>query len=150
MHVERFSHDFHRIITIADPAERVLELAVFLESHGYQYGARSADNILLLQPFFSVDSLHRIVINSLLTPTPDLALNAFERLAGVIPPADLAELALRKRRLAQFILVCGSSPFLVNQIYKTPDALRKLFLENNIDVSRSAEDMLSAIRSRID
>lgn len=150
MHVERFSHDFHRIITIADPAERVLELAVFLESHGYQYGARSADNILLLQPLFSVDSLHRIVINSLLTPTPDLALNSFERLAGVIPPADLTELALRKRRLAQFILVCGSSPFLVNQIYKTPDALRKLFLENNIDVSRSAEDMLSAIRSRID
>ena len=150
MHVERFSQDFHRLIAIVDPLERGKELAVFLESHGYQYGSRSADNILLIQPLFTVDELHRIIINSLLTPSPDMALNAFERLAGVIDPADLARLAGRKRRLAQFVLVCGSSPFLVNLIYKTPETLLQLFLENGIDISRSFTDMLAALRSRID
>ncbi|MBC7963499.1 MAG: bifunctional [glutamate--ammonia ligase]-adenylyl-L-tyrosine phosphorylase/[glutamate--ammonia-ligase] adenylyltransferase [Steroidobacteraceae bacterium] len=150
MHVERFSQEFQRIIAICDPVERGRELAVFLESHGYQYGARSADNILLLQPLFTVDELHRIFINSLLTPTPDLALNAFERLAGVIGPADLAELAGRKRRLAQFVLVCGSSPFLASLIYKTPSVLWNLFLDNGIDISRSFTDMLAALRSGLD
>lgn len=149
MHVERFFHDFQRMIAISDPVERVQELALFMESHGYQYGARSADNLLLMLPLFTVDELHRIVITSLQTPNPDMALNAFERLAGVVPPADLSELAGRRRRLAQFVMVCGSSPFLVNLIYKTPDNLRQLFLNNGIDVSRNASEMLAAVRLKI-
>ena len=59
------------------------ELADFLESHGYLYGARSADNILLIQPLFPVETLHRIVVSALMTPSPDMALNTFERLATV-------------------------------------------------------------------
>jgi len=149
MHVDRFSADFQRLVALADPVERGRQLALFLEDHGYQYGARSADNILLFQHFFTLDELHRIVINSLHTPNPDMALNAFERLAGVIPPADLAELAGRKRRLAQFVNLCGSSPFLVNLIYKTPATVRTLFLENAIDLSRSADEMLAAVRLQI-
>ncbi len=146
MHVDRFCQEFIRIIALADHAESARELALLMESHGYQYGARSADNVLLLQPRFTVEELHRIVINSLLTPTPDLALNAFERLAGVLSPDDLTALAKRKRRLAQFVLVCGSSPFLVNLIYKTPDLLRSLFLDNGINVSRNYTEMLAAMR----
>ena len=49
MHVERFSQDFSRIMTIEDAALRAHELALFLESHGYLYGSRAADNILLVQ-----------------------------------------------------------------------------------------------------
>ena len=64
-----------------------------------------------------------------------MALNTFERLATVIHPADLTEIAGRKKRLAQFLQLCGSSPFLVNLIFKTPDAFRWLFLENGIDLS---------------
>ena len=150
MHVERFSQDFHRIIAIVDSDERERELADFLGNHGFQYGARSADNILLLQPLFTVDELHRIVLYSLLSPSPDMALNAFERLAGVISPGDLAELAGRKRRLAQFVMVCGSSPFLVNLVYKNPDTLRQLFLDNGIDVARNFTDMLAALRFQMD
>ena len=150
MHVERFSLDFNRVMTIADPAERQRELTVFLESHGYLYGARSADNILLLQSCFSIETLHRILINSLLSPSPDLALNAFERLAGVIPPGDLAEISQRKKRLAQFVLLCGSSPFLVNLIFKAPLAFRRLFLENAIDQARSGDEMVGILRSQVD
>ena len=150
MHVERFSQEFSRIIAIEDAHIRAEELALFLESHGYLYGARSADNILLFQSLFPVETLHRIVINSLLTPLPDMALNAFERLVGVLSPEDLAQVALRKRRLAQFVLLCGSSPFLVNLFFKSPSAFRGLLLDNGIDQSRSLEDQLATLRSHVD
>ncbi|HEY4743182.1 MAG TPA: bifunctional [glutamate--ammonia ligase]-adenylyl-L-tyrosine phosphorylase/[glutamate--ammonia-ligase] adenylyltransferase, partial [Desulfuromonadaceae bacterium] len=150
MHVERFSQDFTRLMAIADADERQAELASFLESHGYLYGARSADNILSLHAHFSVEILHRILVNSLLTPSPDLALNAFERLAGVIPPADLAEIGPRKKRLAQFVLLCGASPFLVSLIFKSPTAFRRLFLENVIDDARPGNEMLALLRAQVD
>ena len=150
MHVERFSQEFSRIIAVEDAHVRAEQLNVFLESHGYLYGARSADNILLFQSLFSVETLHRIVINSLLTPLPDMALNAFERLVGVLSPEDLIEVALRKRRLAQFVLLCGSSPFLVNLLFKSPGALRGLLLDNGIDQARSLEEQLAILRSQVD
>jgi glutamate-ammonia-ligase adenylyltransferase len=149
MHVERFSQDFYRIMAMEDSVGRAAELATFLESHGYLYGSRSADNILLVQHHFSVETLHRVLVCSLLTPSPDMALNNFERLAGVIPHADLADVALRKKRLSQFLTVCGSSPFLVNLIFKTPCAFRSLFLENMVDLSRSTGDMLAELRKQI-
>ena len=150
MHIERFSQEFSRIIAGPGPAGQQQELADFLESHGFEYGARSADNILLLKPLFAAQALHRIVINALMTPSPDLALNAFERLAGILPPENLAHLAERKKPLAQCVMLCGSSPFLVNLMYKTPDILRWLFLENGITLARSAEGMLAAVQNTVD
>ncbi|MDD5286499.1 MAG: bifunctional [glutamate--ammonia ligase]-adenylyl-L-tyrosine phosphorylase/[glutamate--ammonia-ligase] adenylyltransferase [Desulfuromonadaceae bacterium] len=126
-----------------------LELAPFLESLGFQYGARSAANLVLLQQYFTVDILHCIVTNALLTPSPDLALNAFERLAGVVSPGNLSELAGQENRLAQFIMLCGSSPFLANLIYKAPDTLHWLFLDNGIDLARSYEEMQSALQATV-
>jgi [glutamine synthetase] adenylyltransferase / [glutamine synthetase]-adenylyl-L-tyrosine phosphorylase len=149
MHVERFSQNFNRIMAVEDAAGRAHELALFLESHGYLYGSRSADNILLVQQFFPVETLHRILVCSLLTPSPDMALNTFERLAGVINAADLVEVALRKKRLSQFLMVCGSSPFLVNLIFKTPATFRWLFLEHAVDLSRTTDDMLAELRRQI-
>lgn len=150
MHVERFSQDFGRIMALEDTVARAAELALFLESHGYLCGSRSAANILLVQQHFSIESLHRILVSSLLTPSPDMALNNFERLTGVIPPADLEEAALRKKRLAQFLLVCGSSPFLVNLIFKSPGTFRWLFLENAIELARTRDDMLTELRRQFD
>ncbi|MFA7061354.1 MAG: bifunctional [glutamate--ammonia ligase]-adenylyl-L-tyrosine phosphorylase/[glutamate--ammonia-ligase] adenylyltransferase [Pedobacter sp.] len=150
MRVERFSQEFSLIIAIEDANVRAEKLAIFLESHGYLYGARSAENILLFQSLFSIETLHRILLNSLMTPLPDLALNAFERLVAVISPEDLAEVALRKRRLAQFVLLCGSSPFLVNLLFKSPGCFRVLLLENRIDQARSLEEQLAALRSHVD
>ncbi len=149
MHVERFAQDFIRIMALEDTAERSRHLADYLASRGYLYGARSADNIILILPLFPIDTLHRIVISSLLTPAPDMALNTFERLAVVIPPADLTEIIHRKKRLSQFLLVCGASSFLVNLIFKTPASFRRIFLENAIEISRSADDMLAELRSRV-
>jgi len=150
MHVRRFLQEFSRIMAISDTEELEVRLAEYLESHGYLYGARSAHNILLIQQLFPVETLHRIVVNSLRTPLPDMALNAFERLAGVIPVQDLAIVAGRRRSLCQFVLLCGSSPFLVNLLYRTPAIFRWLFLENGIELSRSPEAMLAAVRSQVD
>ncbi|HXE95424.1 MAG TPA: bifunctional [glutamate--ammonia ligase]-adenylyl-L-tyrosine phosphorylase/[glutamate--ammonia-ligase] adenylyltransferase [Dongiaceae bacterium] len=150
MHIERFSREFSRIMVLSDPAQQLKELATFLESRGFQHGIRAAGNILLLRQVFTTPSLHRIVINSLMTPSPDLALNAFERLAGVISPENLSRLADRKKRLSQCIMLCGSSPFLVNLMYKSPEIVQWLFLENGIDLSRTAEEMQSAVQASVD
>ncbi|MDO9067457.1 MAG: bifunctional [glutamate--ammonia ligase]-adenylyl-L-tyrosine phosphorylase/[glutamate--ammonia-ligase] adenylyltransferase, partial [Deltaproteobacteria bacterium] len=150
MHVERFYQEFTRIISICDSNARAHELAEFLESHGFQYGARSADNTLLLRQYFTIETVHRIVLNALHTPSPDQALNAFERLAGVVCTENLSALAGRKKRLAQCVMLCGSSPFLVNLMYKSPETLRWLFLENGVDLSRSPEEMQEVAISTVD
>jgi glutamate-ammonia-ligase adenylyltransferase len=150
MHIERFSQEFSRIIAISDSARQLQDLASFLESHGFLYGARTAENVLLLRHLFTVETLHRIVINALKTPSSDQALNSFERLAGVIPPENLSELAEHKKRLAQYILLCGSSPFLVSLMYKAPDTVQWLFLENGIDLARSAKEMQAAVQATVD
>ena len=150
MHIERFSQEFSRLMTIPDRSQQLPELATFLEFRGFQFGARSAENILLLRALFAVETLHRIVINALMTPSPDQALNSFERLAGVVSPENLSEIAEHKRRLAQFILLCGSSPFLVNLMYKAPETVSWLFLENGIALARSAEEMLRAVQATVD
>jgi [glutamine synthetase] adenylyltransferase / [glutamine synthetase]-adenylyl-L-tyrosine phosphorylase len=150
MHGERFFREFSRIMGLDDHGGRVRELAAFMESRGILNGERSAENVILISSFFSLDILYHIVAGSLLTPVPDMALNAFERLAGVIPPEDLAEVAQRGKRLEQFILLCGSSPFLVSLIYKVPTAFRWLFLENAIDLARREGEMLAALRSHVD
>jgi glutamate-ammonia-ligase adenylyltransferase len=150
MHITRFSQEFSRIIAISDPAEQLRGLVLFLEAHGFQYGDRAAENVLLLRRMFTVDTLHRIVINALMTPSPAQALNSFERLIGVVPPDKLGELAGSRKRLAQCVLLCGSSPFLVNLMYKSPDILSWLFLENGIDLSRSAGAMQASVQASVD
>ncbi len=149
MHRELISKEFRRIIAVSDPARQGSDLAAFLEMHGFQYGTRSAENILLLRPLFTVEALYRIVFKALRTPSPDQALNSFERLAGVVAPENLTTLAQRKKRLAQYILLCGSSPFLVNLMYKSPDIVSWLFLEDGIDLSRSAEEMQAAVHDTV-
>src|SRR6185369_6405702 len=62
----------------------------------------------------------------------------------------LAELADRKKRLAQFIQLCGSSPFLVNQMYKSPETVQWLFLEDGIELARGGEEMQAAVRAMVD
>jgi len=132
-----------------DNIDRVLPLSAFLESHGYLYGSRSADNLLALQQFFPIRTLHRIAVNSLRTPQPDLALNTFERLSGVIPLENLSAIASHRKRLCQFIMLCGSSPFLVNLIFKTPETFNRLFLLDGIDMSRTADDMYKTLSLQV-
>jgi glutamate-ammonia-ligase adenylyltransferase len=150
MHGERFVEELGRIMSMDDHGGRTRALAAFMESLGYLHGERSAENVILISSFLPLDSLYHIVAGSLLTPVPDMALNAFERLTGVIPPEDLAGVAQRRKRLEQFILLCGSSPFLVNLIYKDPAAFRWLFLENSIDLARREDEMLATLRSQVD
>ena len=150
MPFEHFVQDFSRIMAVSDPASLLPNLATFLESNGFRYGARTAENILLLQQVFTAEALPHVVVTALKTPSPDQALNSFERLAGVVSPENLTALAERKTRLAQCILLCGASPFLVSLMYKAPDILCWLFLENGIDLARSAEDMQAAVRGTVD
>ncbi|MDD2897894.1 MAG: bifunctional [glutamate--ammonia ligase]-adenylyl-L-tyrosine phosphorylase/[glutamate--ammonia-ligase] adenylyltransferase [Desulfuromonadaceae bacterium] len=150
MHIERFLDEFRCIIEVPDSAQQSGRLAAYLEEHGFLYGVRTAENVLLLRQVFTVEALHRILANALVTASPDQALNSFERLVGVVSADKLCVLAERKQRLAQCVLLCGSSPFLVNLMYKSPDIVNWLFLEDGVALSRSGEDMLDAVQATVD
>jgi glutamate-ammonia-ligase adenylyltransferase len=147
---ELFFEKFCRLLENEDPDERQRVLSNFLKSNGFLYGKRSADNILLMQKHFAVETLYAILTNSIVSPSPDLALNAFERLIGVMRPEELADISQNSKRLSQFIFLCGSSPFLVNLMFRDPYAISRLFLENDIEIARSGKDMLEILRNRVD
>lgn len=142
----RFDHTFSWLLALEDEPSREQGLADLLEASGFAYGARSATNLLLLQSHFSVETLLKISLAALHAPSPDMALNGFERLAGVVAPETLAAVVKNRKRLGQVMLLCGSSPFLINLIYKAPCLFGRLFLEQELDQSRSHDEQLTVLR----
>ena len=135
--MDHFPQELVHIFTLPDAVQQQQDLVTLLEAHGFQYSPRTAENILLLRNIFNDETLQRIIASALKSPSPDLALNSFERLASVTTPENIRDLVERKKTLFQCLLLCGSSPFLVNLMYKTPEILSWLFLEKGIDISRS-------------
>lgn len=140
---------FSGIMDITCEAAQRTALASFLEGIGYENCDRSAVNIQLLGAHLPSETLHRLILLARQTPSPDLALNSLERLATVIPLEDLHALGHHKQRFTRFMVLCGASPFLVNLLYKEPSCFRRLFLDGALDISRSQDEMLEALRCGI-
>ena len=104
---------------------------------------RSAENLLLIATAFPGETLHRIAIDSLRTRSPDLALNTFERLAGVISAGRSfrycrsAQTAVPVCHALRFITISGKSV-----LQDSRDHFIGSFLNNGIDLSRTADEML--------
>lgn len=145
----RFDHRFCWIMALEDEPARDIELIALLERSGFSYGSRSATNLLLLQERFPVNALLKIALASLHTPSPDMALNGFERLAGVLDQAALQRVVANRRRLTQFLFCCGSSPFLINLIFKEPSFFLRLFIDNELEQSRTRIELLEMLRRAI-
>ncbi len=132
-----------------DASARGIELITLLERSGFAYGSRSATNVLLLQERFSVDTLLKITLAALHTPSPDMALNGFERLAGVLDQATLRRVVSNRRRLAQLLFCCGSSPFLTNLLFKEPSYFLRLYLDHELEQSRTRTELLEMLRRAV-
>lgn len=145
----RFGHRFSWLLALEDEPSREQGLAHLLEASGFVYGARSATNLLLLQDHFSVEELLKISLAALHAPSPDLALNGFERLAGVLGHKTLETLVKNRKRLGQALFLCGSSPFLVNLMYKSPSLMADLLVGHALDVAKSYDDLLKALRAAV-
>ncbi len=122
------------------------QLIECLERRCYSYGARSATNLRLLSYIVPADILYSIALQATNTPLPDMALNALERISTVLTKADLLAVCSKRTRLAQLLMICGSSPFLVNILCRKPFYFQQLFLERLIDLRRSEAEMLAALR----
>ncbi|WP_305733523.1 bifunctional [glutamate--ammonia ligase]-adenylyl-L-tyrosine phosphorylase/[glutamate--ammonia-ligase] adenylyltransferase [Trichlorobacter ammonificans] len=132
-------------MALEDEPSRHQGLVQLLESSGFAYGSRSATNLLLLDGF-SIETLLKITLAALHTPSPDMALNGFERLAGVVERSQLVAVVAHRRRLTQFMMLCGSSPFLTNLIYREPRFFTRLFVGNELEQSRSRSELLGSLR----
>ena len=142
----RFEQRFSWLLALEDEPSRDQALADLLSASGFAYGARSATNLVLLLERFSVEQLLKISLAALHSPAPDLALNGFERLAGVVAAEPLQALIGNRKRLGQVLFICGASPFLTNLIYKTPALLERLFIDQELDRHRSLAEQLTALR----
>ena len=129
-----------------DEPARDQELIRLLEQSGFGYGSRSATNLLLMAENFSIETLLKLALAALHTPSPDMALNGFERLATHVDNNHLTTVIDNRRRLNQFMFICGSSPFLTNLIFKEPYFFSRLFADNELEQSRTRAELLAALR----
>ncbi len=145
----RFDHKFSWVMAIEDEPSRAQGLSSLLEASGFTYGARSATNLMLLMGNFSIETLLKVTLAALHTASPDMALNGFERLANAIDRKLLDSLLENRRRLAQFINICGSSPFLTNLIFREPPFFARLFDGNEIEQTRTRIEAIDALHREI-
>jgi len=133
-------------MALEDAPGREQELIRLLEQSGFSYGSRSATNLLLLANSFSVENLLKVTLAALHTPSPDMALNGFERLAVLVDRNHLKAVIADRRRLNQFMFLCGASPFLINLTFKEPLFFSRLFADNELEQSRTRAELLAALR----
>ncbi len=130
-------------------ADRDQLLVQLLEERGYLFGARSVANLRLLAAIFTPESLAAITVQAMATPMPDMALNAMERISSVVSHDELRSVCGRKNRLSQFLIICGSSPFLTNILCRDPQYFHDLFVLRRIDSRRHASETLEQLRVEV-
>lgn len=126
-------------MALEDEPSRDQELIRLLEQSGFAYGARSATNLQLMAGVFSVETLLKLALAALHTPSPDMALNGFERLVGILDRNHLMAVIANRKRLSQCMFLCGASPFLTNLIFKEPAFFSRLFADNELELSRTRQ-----------
>jgi len=126
-----------------------LRLQEFLTDLGFAYPARTATNLRLLAGTLPVDALAPMVLASLATAMPDMALNNLERIAALVDHGDLLSLTHRTSRRAFLMTVLGASPFLTNILFREPGIFHDIFGTRQIWLNRSEADMLEALQAKI-
>lgn len=150
MSSNRFDHIFSWIMALDEgEAARDEGLRSLLEKAGFSEPGRSATNIVLMTAHYSVEQLLRLSLASLHSPSPDLALNGFERLSNVVAPETLIAIMADKRRLAQILTVLGASPFLTTIITRDPTFYHRLFKDFEIDLAKQRKEFLRELRAQI-
>jgi glutamate-ammonia-ligase adenylyltransferase len=123
------------------------QLAEILRSQDFTDPERSAANLRMLAETCRPELIVRITLAVLDAPSPDMALNGLERISSVVAGDDFRTVCENSERLAQLLTVCGSSPFLTSILCRKPEHLRKLFIENLVDLKRTGEESLAALRA---
>lgn len=143
-----FATELNQVLA-ASKDGRDSHLTDFLARFGFNYPARTATNIRLLLQVLAAEHLSPLLLCSLATAVPDMAINNLERIASLIDHDDLVALAHRTSRRAYLLNILGASPFLTNILFREPRIFHDMFGARGIWVSRSEEEMLAALRSSV-
>ena len=146
---DEFSRRLEEALAASPDVESDQPLVRLLEEKGFSYAARSATNLRLLQQLLPDHLVRQITVAALATPLPDMALNGLERVSVVVGTDALVAVGEQKNRLAQLLMVCGSSPFLVNILSRDPSYFDYLFTRRGIDIRRSETEMLAQLHSQV-
>ncbi len=126
------------------------ELAHQLEPLGMDEPQRSAINLeLLYEVWPQTELIHAILIDSLASADPDLALNYLERLLAVIENTQLRQVLENQIQRRQFLILLGGSPFLSSLLCRNAIFFEQLFLQGDFEQTVKEEQMLRELRELI-
>jgi glutamate-ammonia-ligase adenylyltransferase len=144
---DSIAEDISRFFVKAVDDRREAMLADLLKSCGFPGPERSASNLCLLGPLLPPRILGSVARSALDTPSPDMALNGLERIASLVPREDLIAVCGDDTELPRLMTICGSSPFLTAILCRNPVYFQNLFIHGMIEISRSEEETLAALRA---
>jgi len=126
------------------------ELAHRLQPLGFDESQRSAVNLeLLFEVWPRPDLLQLVLVDSLVTADPDLALNYLERLPSVVEREQLRQVLEDAVRRKQLLVILGGSPFLATLFCRGRIFFEQLFVDGEIDQPVSEKQMLAELRELI-
>jgi glutamate-ammonia-ligase adenylyltransferase len=125
-------------------------LAATVSLAGFNQPAKTAANLLLLhQEFRDPQLVTELALQALATADPDLALNNLERLSGVVARPGLTAILKDRTHSDRLLTILGASPFLAGILFRRTGFCEELFLQGQIDLSKSEAQMCAELRRQI-
>ncbi|MDX2479953.1 MAG: bifunctional [glutamate--ammonia ligase]-adenylyl-L-tyrosine phosphorylase/[glutamate--ammonia-ligase] adenylyltransferase [Desulfuromusa sp.] len=125
-------------------------LVVWLDSFALLEGEKAKTNLKLIgERLLDQNLLTEILAEAFTTADPDCALNVLERLFDVVAIDQLTVILTDSMRRRQLLTVLGGSPFLAGILCRRKIYFERLFIDGEIDHSRSETQMLNDLRETI-
>jgi glutamate-ammonia-ligase adenylyltransferase len=125
-------------------------LAATASLAGFNQPAKTAANLLLLhQEIRDPQLVTELALQALATADPDLALNNLERLSGVVASPGLTAILKDRTHSDRLLTILGASPFLAGILFRRTGFCEELFLQGQIDLSKSEAQMCAELRRQI-
>ncbi|MDX2493363.1 MAG: bifunctional [glutamate--ammonia ligase]-adenylyl-L-tyrosine phosphorylase/[glutamate--ammonia-ligase] adenylyltransferase [Desulfuromusa sp.] len=125
-------------------------LVAWLDSFALLDGEKAKTNLQLIdERLQNKDLLTEVLAQAFTTADPDSALNILERLFDVVPIEQLTTVLTHPTRRQQLLTVLGGSSFLGGILCRNKTYFKRLFIDSEIDHSRSETEMLDDLRGSI-
>ena len=126
------------------------KLVTWLDSFALLEGEKAKTNLQLIDERLQDQNLlAAILAQAFTTADPDCALNILERLFDIVTADQLTTILTNPTRRQQLLTLLGGSPFLGGLLCRSKTYFERLFIEAEIDHSRSEIQMLDDLRGSI-
>ncbi len=120
-----------------------------LSDMGFRDPARALGNLKTLSKGPLAAALDTVTILVLASPSPTMALNNLERLAGALPPELMERMLGATEKTEALVTLCGSSELLVGSVIKHPEFFEPLFFGGELQSVKGAEVIYGELKEAV-